>query len=134
VGFGYELGVSYFMLDVGLDAMITPGNTQRYGSPPASQANALSFFPQPYIGVGAYALRPTKPTPTFQIAVTAQYLAPSSLGLGGRMSVGVPIDERNWFRIALGSSYAIDSYSSPQAVRPTITGWLRIGFGAGIGR
>lgn len=129
---GYELGVSYFMMTVGLDGMFTPGNSLPFGERPATTFNSASTFPQPYLGIGAYALRPTKPTPTFNVAATIQYLAPAWLSFGGRLSVGVPVADRTWFRIALGGSYAPDSFDSPNATAQAVTGWLRLGFGAGL--
>lgn len=129
---GYELGVSYFMFTFGLDGMLTPGNSLPYGERPATTFDSASTYPQPFIGIGAYALRPTKPTPTFNVAATMQYLAPGWLAFGGRMAVGVPIADRTWFRISLGGAYAADSYDSPNATSQAITGWLRLGFGAGL--
>jgi hypothetical protein len=75
-------------------------------------------------------LRPTKAAPTLSIHGTVAYMAPTHLAYGGRLTVGIPIDDApTWFRIVLGGSYGPDSLRDLDGKQPLFTGWLRIGFG-----
>lgn len=131
-GIGFELGVSYFLLTGGLDVAFTPGNTIRFSSG-VDTNDSVAIFPQPWIGIGAYAIRPTKATPTFAIAASVGWLAPAHLGVGGRMTVGIPIDDNpSWVRITLGGDYGPPVDWTPND-GPMIRAFLRFGFGARVG-
>lgn len=129
-GLGMELGVSYFAVGAGVDAALTPGRTVTYGRPSANRNSAISSFAQPWGGIGAYFARPTGATVTAGLLATVQWNMPAHLGYGGRLAVGIPIDDsgRSWFRIAVGGSYGPDTLwdlgGDPQ---PMVTGFLRLG-------
>lgn len=130
-GLGVELGVSYFALGVGLDGVITPGRTVAFSAdanpaPDQPNANQVSALPLPWLGIGAYALRPTTPDVTVAILANVGYVMPANLGFGGRIAVGIPIDEgKNWVRVLVGGSYAPVSFRDGP---PVLDAYLRVGF------
>lgn len=130
---GVELGVSYFLVGMGLDTAVTPGRSIAYAAPDEQSNRFTSVYPMPWLGLGAYALRPVKRAPTLGIMAQLGYQAPAHLGVGGRVVVGVPIDNRNtWLRFTLGSTYAPNTLWDNDAADPLglVTGFFRIGFGA----
>lgn len=133
-GLGFEVGVSYFAFGGGIDAAFTPTNTIQFaaGSSDTPDANtAVSVFPQPHFEIGAYALRPTKPAPTFVILGGFTWLAPAHLAYGGRLSVGIPLkNEHTWVRLSAGGYYGPTALAGWPDDTPAVSAFLRVGFGA----
>ena len=130
-GVGVELGISYFALALGLDGVITPGHTLPFAADKSGNDNSVSSFLHPWLGVGAYALRPTKANPTLAILAGVSYLMPDNLGVGGRIAVGVPIDDgHNWVRVLLGGSYGVAQLRD--GAQPMVDAYLRVGFAGRI--
>jgi hypothetical protein len=138
-GLGLEIGLSYFVLAGGVDATVTVGNTLPYSAGREVVENrSTSVIGQPWGGIGAYALRPTGRKPTLVILGTAQWNAPSHVSFGGRIAVGIPIDDRlTWVRLSMGAGYAPfttylavdDPLALPGGDPSMVTGFFRIGFG-----
>lgn len=129
---GLELGISYFILSAGVDVGITPGRTMAFANNAETKNISTAVFPQPWAGLGFYALRPTAKRATFQVIGTVGWNAPSHLAYGGKLTVGVPIDNRvRWFRITAGANYGPQTLwkldDDPQEM---ITAYLRIGLGS----
>jgi hypothetical protein len=130
-GVGVELGISYFALALGLDGVITPGRTLPFADDKSGNDNSVSSYLHPWLGVGAYALRPTKANPTLAILAGVSYLMPDNLGVGGRIAVGVPIDDgHNWVRVLLGGSYGVAQLRD--GAQPMVDAYLRVGFAGRI--
>jgi hypothetical protein len=130
-GIGFELGVSYFAIGLGLDGVITPGRTLPFADDKSGDNNSVSSFLHPWLGLGAYALRPTKANPTLAILAGVSYLMPDNLGVGGRIAVGVPIDDgHNWVRVLLGGSYGVAQLRD--GAEPMLDAYLRVGFAGRI--
>lgn len=130
--FGLEVGISHFLVAAGVDLMTSPGRTITWADGESNQH--ASVFANPWGGLGAYIVRPTKKTATLAILGTAGWMSPSHALYGGKLIIGVPIDDAgNDFRVSLGGSYGPDTvWQEPlvQARQPLATAWLRIGFGA----
>jgi hypothetical protein len=131
-GASLEIGISYFLIAGGADVAMTPGRTLTFANNAETENVAISVLPQPWGGIGFYALRPTGRKATFQMLGTVSWNAPSHLAYGGRLTVGVPVDDRGrWFRITAGGNYGPRTLwnldTDPQAM---ITGYLRIGLGS----
>lgn len=126
-GIGMELGISYFALGLGLDGVLTPGRTLPFASDKSGDENSVASFLHPWLGVGGYALRPTKANPTLAILAGVTYLMPDNLGVGGRIAVGVPIDDgHNWVRVLIGGSYGVAQLRD--GAQPMVDAYLRVGF------
>ncbi len=127
-GLGFEVGISYFAFGGGIDGTFTPGNTIQFASGEAN--SSVAVFPQPHFEIGAYAVRPTKPTPTFVILGGIAWLAPAHLGYGGRMAVGIPMkNETTWVRVSLGGYYGPSTLWDPAAGQAAVSAFARVGFG-----
>lgn len=129
-GLGMELGISYFAVGAGVDVALTPGRTVTFGRPSANRNSAISSFAQPWGGLGVYFARPTGAKVTAGLLGTVQWNMPAHLGYGGRLAVGIPIDDsgRSWFRIAVGGSYGPDTlWDLGGDAQPMVTGFLRLG-------
>lgn len=135
-GLGFEVGVSYFQFGGGIDASITPGRTIKFADGNDVENGSVSVFPQPWGGIGAYFVRPTKPTPIAGILGTVTWLSPANLGVGGRLMIGIPVDDKpTWVRISLGASYGLPAqWTTPAGTTTgaTISGFLRIGLGSRV--
>ena len=130
-GLGFELGISYFLFAGGIDAAFTPGRTLRFSQNKTGESNQVSVFPHPWAGIGAYFVRPTKSVVTANLSGGVSWLGPAHLGYGGRLAIGVPIDEKhNWFRIVAGGYYSPSSLWDPSQGQAMISGFVRIGFGS----
>jgi hypothetical protein len=131
-GLAIELGVSHFATAVGLDVAITPGKSIATANM-AGDANVnTSVLPQPWFGLGVHALRPTGRKPTLSVLGHIAWQGPAHLGYGGRILIGVPIDDRHtWFRIGLGATYGPNSLWKLDADPVSmLTGFVRVGVGA----
>lgn len=131
-GAGFEFGISYFLIGVGLDAVVTPGRTVQYANADGETNSEVSVYLQPHGGVGVYILRPVSDTPTLSVAADVAWMGPAHLGFGGRVAVGVPIDgKHNWFRVIAGTTYGPRTlWKLPEDPVPELSAWLRIGLGA----
>lgn len=106
-GLGIELGISHVALMGGMEAAFTPTETVTYGNKDQNENSSTAVLPQPWGGVGLYILRPNKPRPTLLLAGTYSYLSPGHAGLGGRVVLGLPIDDDGtWFRVTAGGAHA----------------------------
>lgn len=134
IGVSVEVGIYNALIAAGLDSVITPGFTIEHANQSETANTTMSAMPQPFLGVGGYALRPTGRKTTFAGMFTIAWNAPAHVGYGGRLILGVPIDDRrNWLRIVAGGSAA------PRTVWkldgdpiPMYTVFARIGFGAAL--
>jgi hypothetical protein len=131
-GFGFDLGFSYFLLNLGVDVSVTPGSTVKFANEGGDDNVAVSVFPQPHAGVGVYILRPIADTPTLSIQGDVSWVGPAHLAYGGRIAVGVPIDaKKNWFRVVVGGSYGPSTlWKLPEDPVSMTSAWLRFGVGS----
>lgn len=128
---GLEVGVSYFLAAAGVDVHVTPGRTIRYSID--GENRHTSVYANPWGGIGAYAVRPTKRTATLAIMGTAGWMSPAHAVYGGRIIVGVPVDDRTWFRVSVGGGFGpatVWNDTTTPDRQPIATAWLRIGYGA----
>lgn len=133
-GFGLDVGISYFLISLGMDASVTPGSTVLFANDAGTDNVGVSVYPQPHVGLGAYFLRPVADTPTVSLQADVAWLGPAHLTYGGRLAIGVPIDaKKNWFRVVLGGSYGPSSlWKLPDEPVSVTSAWLRVGVGAGL--
>ena len=131
-GAGVELGISYFLIGLGVDGAITPARTITSANAASTENNASSVFVQPWGGIGAYILRPVSDTPTLSVLGEVNWNSPAHLGYGGRITLGIPIDSRrNWVRLSAGATYSPSTlWKLPDDPLSLLTGWFRIGLGA----
>lgn len=132
-GLGFEIGVSYFAFGGGLDASFTPGSSLRLSLDAETDdvRASTSVYPQPHFEVGAYALRPTKPSPTLAILAGVTWLAPAHIAYGGRLSFGIPLKrETTWIRLTAGGYYAPATLAGWPDDTPALSAFFRVGFGA----
>lgn len=106
-GLGIEIGIYHFAIVGGFDAAFTPGQSITYGNAQSTDNVTLAIYPQPWGGLGAYILRPIGRNPTLLVAAQGGWNGPAHIGVGGRLSFGIPLDDRGtWFRItALGTTF-----------------------------
>ena len=131
-GLGLELGISYASILAGFDLAITPTYTVTHADRDLTENVTMSALPQPYAGLGFYAIRPTGATPTLLVGGTVSFDYPAFLAYGGRLSVGIPIDQRgNWFRMTFGGKVAPRSMWESSDISSSMTTYFfRTGFGA----
>lgn len=103
---GLELGLLNVVLMGGVDLSFTPGNTITHGKRDGTKNIDTSIYVQPYGGLGFYILRPTGRKATMMVAANYQWLHPAHHAVGGRIAIGLPIDQSGaaWFRFTLGGS------------------------------
>jgi hypothetical protein len=129
---GFELGIYNFALLGGADIGLTPANTVTRGKIDGSGDVTTSILPRGWGGAGLYVLRPSGNTPTLLLAGTYGFNYPAHLAAGGRVALGVPIDDRGtWFRLAIGGDAAARSmWEGELRDIPMYTLYLRIGLAA----
>jgi hypothetical protein len=131
-GVGLEVGISYVSLLAGLDVAITPTYSVTHGNRDLTENITISAWPQPYGGLGVYAIRPTGATPTVLLAGTIGFDFPAFLAYGGRATFGIPIDQQgNWFRFSFGAKVAPRSMWESEDIAASMnTYFFRTGFGS----
>lgn len=131
-GLGLEIGIYYGAILGGFDIALTPGQTITHGNRDETANVTSSVLPQAWGGVGAYLLRPNESHATLLLAATYGWYGPAHLGPGGRIALGIPIDDRGtWFRIAVGgSSSAKSAWDTGADKTPMHVLFLRFGFAA----
>lgn len=128
---GLEIGIYNAAIAGGLDLAFTPGHTVTHGNADETDNVTTSVLPQPWVGVGAYVLRPSEMRTTLLVLGTMSWLLPAHRGLGGRITLGIPIDEAGtWFRLTVGGSTAGKARWAGFEDVPMHVGFLRFGFGA----
>ncbi|MCB9792180.1 MAG: hypothetical protein H6741_05590 [Alphaproteobacteria bacterium] len=126
-----ELGIYNFAILGGAEIYITPLEELVYGSGEAGATEADNYYTVVHTkltgGLGAYILRP-KPsrTPTLLIGANYGWFSPGHTGPGARLSVGIPMDRGNWFRLSVHGFYGQPMEGYPEV--PLISGGLRLGF------
>jgi len=101
-GFQLELGVYNAVLLAGSDLAITPSHTTRHAAPGGQQNLNTPVLIAPYGGLGAYVLRPNKEHVTVLIAGTYGWDHPAHMTIGGRLALGIPLNDHAWFRLDAG--------------------------------
>lgn len=103
---GLELGLLNVVVMGGVDLSFTPGNTVTHGKRDGTKNIDTSIYVQPYGGLGFYILRPTGRKATMMLAANYQWLHPAHHSVGGRLAIGLPIDQTGaaWFRVTVGGS------------------------------
>lgn len=103
IGGGVELGIHALALAGALDLAVTPGSTITHGNADLTDNVTTSVFPQPWLGLGGYVLRPEDRSSTLLVVGTFGWNAPAHLALGGRVVYGLPVGEgASSLRIAAG--------------------------------
>ncbi len=131
-GIGGELGIYNFAIAFGFDAAVTPGHTVTYGHEGRNENLALSVFPQPWGGLGAYLLRPLGRGASLLVLAQGGWNGPAHVGVGGRLVLGLPIDRsENWLRFALvGSTFPNALWDEGGTTTPLHVVSLRMGLGS----
>jgi len=131
-GLGLEIGIYYAALIGGFDIALTPGQTITHGNADETRNVNTSVLPHAWGGVGAYILRPNEAHATLLLAGTYGWYGPAHFGPGGRIVLGIPIDDRGtWFRLTVGGATAGKSAWDTGSDRtPMHVLFLRFGFGA----
>lgn len=135
---GAELGISYGALAGGMDLVFTPGRTVSFANKAHDANITTSALPQPWGGVGVYALRPIGTSPYLFLVGTYSWLGPAHYAPGARLTLGIPFETaKQWLRITLGGSAAKQpdadwaAYYAGSEV-PMYTMFLRVGIGSGF--
>jgi hypothetical protein len=130
-GLGLEIGIFNGVILGGFDLAFTPGNTVTHGNRDETENVSTSVLPQAWGGIGVYVLRPSEIRTTLLLALTYGWNGPAHKALGGRLTLGVPIDEGGtWFRLTVGGSSASKSlWDTGNDETPMHTLFFRLGFG-----
>jgi len=130
-GLGLEIGIFNGVILGGFDLAFTPGNTVTHGNRDETDNVSTSVLPQAWGGLGVYVLRPSEVRTTLLIAGTYGWDGPAHMALGGRLTLGVPIDEGGtWFRLTVGGNSAGKSmWDTGNEKTPMHTLFFRLGFG-----
>lgn len=127
-----ELGLYNLALLGGGEVWVAPTAAFVYGTgdPDATPADNLSTQLAAHLrgGVGVYALRPShERKPTLLFGATYGWFSPGFAGPGGRITFGIPIDRRNWFKLTAHGVYAMPLNGYPED-GPLVAAGLRLGF------
>jgi hypothetical protein len=136
-GFSGELGIEFGIYNAavigGMDLAITPGHTVRYANEEETANITTSVLPQPWGGIGVYGLRPVGDAPYMLLAATAGWNGPAHIGVGGRVTFGLPTDGAGWARLTLGANTAARSmWDEGDDKTPMQVFFARFGFGTGF--
>jgi len=131
-GLGLEIGIYNGALIGGFDLALTPGKTVTHGNKDSTANVTTSVLEQAWGGVGGYILRPNEAHTTLLAALTYGWYGPAHLGFGGRVTLGVPIDQRGtWFRVTVGGVNSPKSmWDTGSNKTPFSMLFMRFGFGA----
>lgn len=131
-GLGFELGIYNFALLGGFDIAFTPNHTATFGSQDETSNRDTSILPQAWGGLGGYILRPVGRKPTLLAAGTFGWNGPAHLAAGGRITVGLPLDDRGtWWRFTfLGNHFPSAMWDTGGEKTPMTVLMLRTGLGA----
>ncbi len=131
-GLGLEIGIFNGVLLGGFDLAFTPGKTITHGNRDLTENITTSVLPQAWGGVGVYVLRPNEARTTLMLAGTYGWYGPAHNALGGRVVLGIPIDQRGtWFRLTVGGVSAGSSrWDTGTDATPFHSLFMRFGFGA----
>jgi hypothetical protein len=134
---GLELGIYNAAIFASGDLALAPFVQMPYGSEggtsPDDNQQTSAFF-RPNGGVGVYLPRPLTGKVFFLLGGSYGWFAPSSIGPGVKLSVGVPLknDEQTWLRFTLDGFRGTQMEDFLAAGTPTTMASLRIGFGSGL--
>lgn len=128
-----EVGISYGLVAAGVDVFITPGASILRANRKKTDNVSSPIYGRPWIGAGAYILRPLGRKPTLSLMFDLGWLSPAYLTYGGRLAVGVPTKKKTWFRMEAFGGYSADTlWKNAEEARPTFNVGLRFGLGAGL--
>lgn len=130
--FQAELGIYNFAVIGEAELYITPLNELVYGSSEEGATEADNYYTVVSTkltgGVGAYLLRPKQERrPTLLLAANYGWFSPGHVGPGARLTFGIPMDKRNWFKFSLHAWYGSPIAGYPED-EPLFAGGLRVGF------
>lgn len=130
--FQAELGFYNFAVTGEAELYITPLNELVYGSGEEGATSADNYYTVVSTkltgGVGAYLLRPKKERrPTLLVAANYGWFSPGHVGPGARLTFGLPMDKRNWFKFSLHGWYGMPIAGYPED-EPLFAGGFRVGF------
>lgn len=136
-GLGLEIGIFNGVILGGFDLAFTPGKTVTHGPGDETETDpnqnvTTSVLPQAWGGLGVYLSRPSDPrNTTLLLAGTYSWLGPAHFGLGGRVVLGIPMDDGGtWFRLTVGGASAgKSSWDTGNDKTPMHVLFLRLGFG-----
>jgi hypothetical protein len=131
-GLGFELGIYNFALIGGFDVSFTPSNTVTFGSQDETENRNTPILPQAWGGLGGYILRPVGRKPSLLAAATFGWNGPAHLAAGGRLSVGIPLDDHGtWWRFTfVGNHFPSSMWDTGSTKTPMTVLMLRTGLGA----
>lgn len=130
--FQTELGIYNFAVVGEAELYITPLHELVYGTGEEGATEADNYYTVISTkltgGLGAYLLRPKKERrPTLLLAANYGWFSPGHVGPGARLTFGVPMDKRNWFKFSLHGWYGAPIAGYPED-EPLFAGGLRVGF------
>jgi hypothetical protein len=127
---GAELGIYNLAVFAGTSLLLTPNEATAYANSEGTGNDESKVSFRPYGGLGVYLPRPDAGKPLFLLGADYGWLSPGALGVGGRVSVGVPLDgDGTWFRIELDAFRGTQMTGFPAEGEPTVFGALHLGFG-----
>ncbi|MSQ03309.1 MAG: hypothetical protein EXR71_15690 [Myxococcales bacterium] len=133
--FGFELGIYNAALYGSADLALTPAAQMAFGvdggnSPEDNQHT--SAYIRPSGGVGVYLPRPLPGKVWFLLGGHYGWFAPSSMGPGVKLSVGIPLQEEGatWLRVTVDGYRGTQMAGFPQEGTATSMASLRLGFGS----
>jgi hypothetical protein len=127
---GAELGIYNLAVMAGTTLQLTPTESMRYANADSTANEETNAYFRPYGGLGVYLPRPDRAKPLILLGVNYGWMSPGALGVGGRVSFGVPITgDGTWLRIDLDAFRGTQMTEFPAEGEPTVFGALRLGFG-----
>ena len=124
-----ELGIYNLAIYAGGSLTLTPTESMRFANADETENVSTKAYFHPYGGLGVYLPRPDAKKPLLLIGADYGWMSPGAVGLGGKLSVGIPSGDGTWFRIELNAMGGTQMAGFPAEGEPTVYAGLRIGFG-----
>lgn len=126
---GVEVGIYNLAIYGGSSLILTPSEGMKFANAEGTENNSSSAYFRPFGGLGVYLPRPDARKALFLIGADYGWMSPGSMGVGGRVSVGIPSGDGTWFRIELDAMGGTQMKGFPAEGEPTVSAGVRLGFG-----
>ena len=123
------VGIYNLAIYGGSSLILTPSEGMKFANSEGTENNSSSAYFRPFGGLGVYLPRPDARKALFLIGADYGWMSPGSMGVGGRVSVGIPSGDGTWFRIELDAMGGTQMKGFPAEGEPTVSAGVRLGFG-----
>ncbi|MDP2312167.1 MAG: hypothetical protein Q8P41_04625 [Pseudomonadota bacterium] len=126
---GVEIGIYNLAVYGGTTLTLTPTQRMQYANGDSTANIDTNAYFHPYGGLGVYLPRPDAKKPLLLLGANYGWFSPGAMGVGGRISFGIPSGDGTWFRIDLDAFRGTQQAGFPAEGEASLYAGLRLGFG-----